>query len=574
MKWTVGTKLGIGFGLAAAMLVSIGVVSYRCSNKLTETAGWVTHTHDVLEDLDAVAQAIADADAGERGYIITNRESFLDPYNAGSAVVQKYIADVRDMTRDNPVEQQRVDLLETLVQKHLTSLKDIIDIQKSRGADAARQSVTPVSQTETKDIRAVIAEMKDEEHSLLQVRDDEAAASVRSANYTIWGGTIAALFALSCISFMITRSIARPLREITATAERIAAGDLAVKIFTNHRRDEVGILSQTFERMTQSLREMAGIAQTIASGDLRVQVRPQSDKDLLANAFALMVENLQELTRQLADGMNTLSTSANQISTSSTQMASSATETATAVSQATTTVEEVKQTAQLASQKSKSVSETAQEVAKISQSGSKSAEGAIAGINRIHQQMGIIADSMGRLSEQSQTIGQIVSSVEELAAQSNILAVNASIEAAKAGEHGRGFSVVAQEVRSLAEQSKQATDQVRNILNDIQKATSAAVLATEQGSKAVEAGVKQATDAGQSIQTLSSTVVQGAQAATQIAASSQQQLVGVDQVAIAMESIKQASAQNVVSAKQLETAAHNLRELGQDLKKTVAKYKL
>jgi methyl-accepting chemotaxis protein len=575
MKWNVGTRLAMGFGLAVVMLVAIGTISYRSTTKLTETADWVTHTHKVLEDLGLLMQAVTDAETGQRGYLITADESFLGPYNTGSRAVEQYVNDVRELTRDNPRQQERINSLESLAQKRLASLKEVLDLQKDKGADAAKQFISSgVSHKQMQDIRDVVADMKNEEYSLLQQRNDDAQASVRSASFLIWGGTIVALIVLSLVSFAITRSIARPLQEITATAERIAAGDLAVKILTNHRRDEVGVLSQTFERMTQSLREMAATADKIAAGDLRVRVKPQSDKDLLAHAFASMVENLQQLTKQLAEGVNTLSTSANQISISTTQLASSATETATAVSQATTTVEEVKQTAQLASQKSKSVSETAQEVAKVSQSGSKSTEGTIAGINRIQQQMGIIADSMGQLSEQSQTIGQIVSTVEDLAAQSNILAVNASIEAAKAGEHGRGFAVVAQEVRSLAEQSKQATDQVRTILNDIQKATSAAVLATEQGSKAVEAGVKQAQEAGESIQALSNTVVQGAQAATQIAASSQQQLVGVDQVATAMESIKQASGQNMTSAKQLETAARSLRELGQNLKHTVDKYKI
>src|SRR5438128_3440680 len=110
---------------------------------------------------------------------------------------------------------------------------------------------------------------------------------------------------------------------------------------------------------------------------------------------------------------------------------------------------------------------------------------------RSREQMNSIAQIMVRLSEQNQAIGQIIATVDDLAQQSNLLAVNASIEAAKAGEEGKGFSVVAQEVKSLAEQSRQATTQVRAILSDIQKATSAAVMATEQGGKVVEAGVAQ-----------------------------------------------------------------------------------
>jgi methyl-accepting chemotaxis protein len=189
-------------------------------------------------------------------------------------------------------------------------------------------------------------------------------------------------------------------------------------------------------------------------------------------------------------------------------------------------------------------------------------------------QMGSIAASIVRLSEQNQAIGEIIATVSDLAEQSNLLAVNAAIEAAKAGEQGKGFAVVAQEVKSLAEQSKQAAAQIRAILNDIQSAMSTAVMATEQGSKAVEAGVKQSEEAGRAIRMLAESIAESGQAATQIAASSQQQLVGMDQVVGAMESIKQASAQNVAGTRQIETAAQNLHRLGQTLKQLVEHYKV
>jgi methyl-accepting chemotaxis protein len=176
--------------------------------------------------------------------------------------------------------------------------------------------------------------------------------------------------------------------------------------------------------------------------------------------------------------------------------------------------------------------------------------------------------------EQNQAIGKIIATVSDLAEQSNLLAVNAAIEAAKAGEQGKEFAVVAQEVKSLADQSKQAAAQVRAILNDIQKAMSTAVRATEQGSKAVEAGVKQSEEAGQAIRMLTDSIAQSAQAATQIVASSQQQLIGMDRVAMAMTSIKQASVQNVAGTQRIETAAQHLHSLDQTLMQLVEQYKV
>jgi methyl-accepting chemotaxis protein len=229
----------------------------------------------------------------------------------------------------------------------------------------------------------------------------------------------------------------------------------------------------------------------------------------------------------------------------------------------------------VANQKAKHVSELGRKTAEISQTGLKSIEDTVNGMNRIKEQMESIADMVVKLSEQSQAIGEIIATVNDIAEQSNLLAVNASIEAAKAGEQGKGFAVVAQEIRSLAAQSKQATTQVRNILFDVQKAIGSAVMATEQGSKAVEEGVRLSTQAGESIDVLVESVVKEAtNAAVQIAASSQQQLIGMDQVVSAMGNIRESSLQMASSTKQTEKAAHDLHNLGQRLQEIVKLYKV
>jgi methyl-accepting chemotaxis protein len=536
MRWTVGTKIGAGFSMALAIVVTIGTASYWSTAKLTDTADWVTHTHKVLEGLSGLIQSMTDAETGQRGYLLTGDEAYLAPYQAGLADIDQNLRDVSDLTANEPQQQSRIETLKPLIAQRLAMLKEGIGVEKDKGPEAARQWVmNGKGHTEMGDIRTVIGDMRKDSLGLLKVRSDEAQASAQRLVLTIVAGTVSAFVILSIAGLLITRNISRPLKEITSVAERIAAGDLSVQVSAGGRRDEVGVMTR---------------------------------------AFSSMIRNLRALTTQVAESVSVLTASASQISSSTTQLATSATEAATAVSETTATVEEVRQTAQLATQKAKSVSEGTQKTLQISHTGTKSTEETIEGINVIRQQMESIGDSMVRLSEQSQTIGRIVATVEDLAAQSNLLAVNASIEAAKAGEQGKGFAVVAQEVKSLAEQSQQATNQVRNILTDIRKATSTAVMATEQGTKAVEAGVKRSGQAGQSIQMLSSSVVEAAQAATQIAASSQQQLVGMDQVAQAMESIKEASTQNVASAKQLEAAAHNLKELGQKLQQTVSRYKL
>jgi methyl-accepting chemotaxis protein len=179
-----------------------------------------------------------------------------------------------------------------------------------------------------------------------------------------------------------------------------------------------------------------------------------------------------------------------------------------------------------------------------------------------------------KLAEHNQAIGEIIAAVDDIAEQANLLAVNASIEASKAGEHGKGFMIVAQEIKSMSELSKQATKQVRSILNDIQKSSSAAVMATERGSKAVEATVRQSSGTGEAIQALASSIGEASQAVIQIAASNQQQLIGMDQVAVAMNNIKQATTQNAASTKQVEITIRNLQEIGGKLKEMVRHYKV
>jgi methyl-accepting chemotaxis protein len=279
-----------------------------------------------------------------------------------------------------------------------------------------------------------------------------------------------------------------------------------------------------------------------------------------------VVAKLRGFGVQVREAAQMLAAAVGEISASSSQFAANATETSVSIVQTTTTMEEVRQTAELASEKARDVADGATKAAEQSDIGRKATAESADGIARIKQQMASIAESMVQLSDQSRAIGQIIASVDDLAQQSKLLAVNAAIEAAKAGEQGAGFAVVAEEVKTLAAQSKQATARIRAILGDIQKATSAAVMATEQGSHAVENGMAQSQHAGSAIDGLAASITIAADAATQIAASAKQQLTGVDQVADAMKGIKLASAQNVESARQLESATQRLQGLGQKLK--------
>lgn len=294
----------------------------------------------------------------------------------------------------------------------------------------------------------------------------------------------------------------------------------------------------------------------------------------LINSYNRGTNRLRKQIRQIKDSANLLVSSISQISATASQISSSASETSSSISEVTTTMEEVRQTSEMSMEKARNVAKSADRTSKISQAGKLSTKNTMAGVNRIRKEMNYIAESTVKLSEQTQRISEIINTVTDIADQSNILSVNAAIEAAKAGEQGKGFAVVAQEVKTLANQSKDATSQIKTILDDIQKATSAAVMATERGTKTVEEAVELSEQSGDAIDRLTDDVGESSEAALQITVSTQQQLTGMDQLSMAMESINDATLQNLDSVRQLEDAIKNMEDMGHIMTNFVSAYKI
>lgn len=281
----------------------------------------------------------------------------------------------------------------------------------------------------------------------------------------------------------------------------------------------------------------------------------------IVGAVALSYLLARGMIRSFTNASETLQRVVTQIASFVQQQSSSTSQTASSVSETTTTVEEIRKTAETADSSAKEMSGVAQQ----SRTASGEALDAVAhgteAMRLIRSEVESIAQNILELSEKNIQIGEIVQTVNAIAEQSNLLAVNASIEAAKAGEHGKGFSVVASEVKALAQQSKEATEQIRSILGEIQKSSNAAVMITEQGVKRVEEGAALIEELGRTIQNLSGAVEQNADSAGQISLISSQQLAGIEQITEAMRNIGAATTQNVEGAKQLEEAAGEIRSV-------------
>ncbi|AXJ01148.1 Methyl-accepting chemotaxis protein [Cyclonatronum proteinivorum] len=323
----------------------------------------------------------------------------------------------------------------------------------------------------------------------------------------------------------------------------------------------------------------------------REELRETADLQKAASGFAMLIaafvligltavsvwflyRTMGRITAELKTSIQVLGTSAAEIQTTVTEISTGATETATAIAETTSTVEEVRQTASVASDRAQNLQETSQKSASMGDEGLEASRIVVDGMAKIDQQMKVVEKAITRLSEQNRSIGEITTTVSDIADQSNLLGVNASIEAAKAGEHGKGFSVVAQEIKSLAEQSKKSAAQIKTILNDIQKSVSDTAEAIRTGSSTVEEGTQTVLQERKILEALIESIDEALDASIQIASSSQQQLAGMEQIAPAMENIRVASDQNVTGSHQTRQAIQELNELAQNLEQTIEKYKL
>ncbi len=622
MKWFVNLatriKLFFSFGLMVVFLLVVIVAAYNGLTVLHQSQKEL-FTNDFLPTIKLLEL---------RSNQNRARAQLLEMIMTKDRVKQQtYERDIKERAME---VDEGLKLVSESLQGHSQKLKQfeemvahLADYRKTRDQQLFLINAEKVAEAESLDaavqverynrIRAIAINLGDSAIAQAKMRIGQAHTRAEMLSRVFIGISILVVVLGVGVALFLSGIIAKPLKELTSAAQRIASGDLGVAINANDRRDEVGDLAEAFSAMAQYLqnmaavsrqvaggnltvtvkpvsdkdvlgnafvdmtgylREMAAVSQQVSEGDLTVMVKPVSDKDLFRNAFASMLTNLRRINLEVCEGANILASSASEILASTTQIASGMSETAASVTQTTATLEEIKQTALLSSKKSRNVSENAQKSALVAERGNATVSETMEGIKHIKGLMETVVESVVVLSEQMQAIGEITTVVTDLAQQSNLLAVNAAIEAAKAGEHGKGFAVVAQEIKSLADQSKQATEQVRTILGDIQKATGKSVLAAEQVSKAVEDGVKQTAESGESIRELAVSIGEAAQAAEQIAVSSQQQLTGMEQVALAMENIKQATMQNVLGTKQAEQASHTLNELGQKLKEMVSQFKV
>jgi methyl-accepting chemotaxis protein len=383
-------------------------------------------------------------------------------------------------------------------------------------------------------VKRYVAEMDDIQKEI----DSAVRVDADRFRTTQYGFLIFVAF-VCLVTLYLVHDAARRVRVLIQVAERSASGDHAADA-PPLGYDEIGRLGESWNGVLATIRHLLG-------EEKAARVR------------------IETLLAGVAETANGISAAAAQLLAGTTEQAAAAQQQAAAVAQTVSTVNEVAETSRQAAERAPSVADAANRAVEIARAGRKAVDDTVVGLRSVKDQVQAITVGTMALAEQGQAIGEITSTVNDLAEQTNLLALNAAIEASRAGEQGKGFAVVAGEVKALADQSKKATAQVRQILGQIQKATTSAVAAAEEGKRSVDAAVTVALQAGETIRALGETVTESGQVVGQMAASAGQQATGMSQIHHAMSNINQASSQHLAATQQANRTAQALSDAGRRL---------
>nr|WP_214510916.1 methyl-accepting chemotaxis protein [Pseudomonas brassicacearum] len=366
--------------------------------------------------------------------------------------------------------------------------------------------------------------------SQIEKRDQETA----QAKETLIIVTILALAFGLLAAWIITRQIVAPLQETLVAVERVASGDLSHNLVVT-RRDDMGQLQGSLQRMVISLRQLIG---GISDGVTQI---------------ASAAEQLSAVTEQTSAGVNSQKVETDQV--------------ATAMHEMTATVQEVARNAEEASEAAVAADQQARE-------GEKVVGEAIAQIERLSKEVGNSTEAMGHLKRESDKIGSVLDVIKSVAQQTNLLALNAAIEAARAGEAGRGFAVVADEVRSLAQRTQKSTEEIEELILGLQSGTEQVATTLDNSRNLTDSSVELTRRAGGSLENITRTVSAIQSMNQQIAAAAEQQSAVAEEINRSVVNVRDVSEQTASSSEETAASSAELARLGVHLQTLVGRFKV
>ena len=522
-SWTIGRRLAAGFALVVVLMAAIGAVSYTNTQALVENSDWVAHTNEVLNGTDDILSALKDAEAGQRGYLITGVRSYLEPFTAASGALEEAFSHVRELTADNAEQQARLDELEPLLTAKFAEMQQTIDIRDDAGFEEAREIVlTDQGKAVMDQIRGLLSEIAGAEEALLVDRAEAAEQSANATTVAVLGGTSAVVVIVILLALFLTRGITRPINALTDRLREIAAGDgdLTQRV-DDSRNDEVGALATVFNRF---------------------------------------VGNIASLVRQIGESAATSSAAAQELSVIAAEMTRQSSDAAQQASMAAAAAEQVSSSVQTVAAASEQMGASIHEIARSASDASTAGQTAVASTDDANT-------TISRLGESSAAIGGVVALINTIAQQTNLLALNATIEAARAGEAGKGFAVVAGEVKELAQETAKATEEITSRINQIQADVDTAVAAISTTTTVIG----QVNDHQSSI---AGAVEEQSATTTAMAASVSEAAVGASSIAENVLTIAGVSQTMVGTIDQVRSSADELARGSQQLDELVGRFKV
>jgi len=534
-KLSLKMKLAAGFGALLVILLAMGVISYTSVQKVAELSALVDQEGEATYYAASVFSRVNDQKAEYRAFLLTNQPAEMDRYAANGLK----LADELDKLQAN--------LSTDKGRETVTHLRQTLDayhaiIERATGLHRAGKQKQAIAFTITPKSDAVRADLGKTVTNLLAIENDlrtsgrqkEAAAESNAITLILTLATLGILIG-ALMAAIIVRSVTGGIRPMVVMIEEIAANNLTVEDMQISSEDEIGKAGLALNRMKNNLRQMM---QSIAA---------------TAEHVASASEELSSSAALQAQGAETQRGQTDQVATAMQEMSS---------------------TVQQISENSAHAAEASRQAADIAGKGGGIVDETLARMRAIADSVSSTAKRVEALGKSSDQIGRIVNVINDIADQTNLLALNAAIEAARAGEQGRGFAVVADEVRKLAERTSSATKEIAQMIQTLQNETQVAVTAMEEGRKRVDEGVQTTAQAGDSLKEIIGTSENVGSVITQIATAASQQSSATEQINQNMESIAQLVKESADGAQQSAKACHDLSELALDLQKMVSSFKL
>ena len=431
------------------------------------------------------------------------------------------------------------------------------------------------------------AGLKSDGHSILDVGALPAAS--------VFPLAIAVLFSVGVSIALIKvlgNRIVRPVEDVAEYTRRFAAGDVRASVQLD-AEDEFSLIVENFRRAAQkvttsvaatpevqgtlqrSINQFLTVISQVARGDLTLRAKATNDTlGNVAEALNSMLDNFTQVLERASKAASDVSTSANEILVASEQMASGATQQDQEITNTSSAVEELTVSMKQVSNNAEASAEAARRALEAAEQGNRSVRDTLEGMQRIRASVQATAKKIKSLGDRSLEISEIINVINDITEQTNLLALNAAIEAARAGEAGRGFAVVADEVRKLAEHSRSATKDIAALIKAIQAETSEAVVVMEEGTKEVEVGARLADQAGKALEAISTVVRQSAELVQEISLASKQQVRGTEGLANAMQIISNITRQTSQGARQTTRTVEHMVKLSEQLNGVLSQFRI